>query len=47
MNGAKAIGLDNTLGTIELGKSPGLNLITPFDFSNNKPLPNSRVVKLI
>jgi cytosine/adenosine deaminase-related metal-dependent hydrolase len=47
MNGAKAIGLDDTLGTIELGKSPGLNLITPFDFSNNKPLPNSRVVKLI
>lgn len=47
INGASAIGLDNTLGTIQRGKSPGLNLITPFDFANNKPLPNSRVVKLI
>lgn len=46
INGAKAIGQDRRLGTIELGKSPGLNLISPFDFANNQLLPHSRVIKL-
>ncbi len=46
-NGAEALGLEDALGTIELGKSPGLNLITPFDFANCKLKPNSRVKKLL
>lgn len=46
INGAKALGLEQTIGSIELGKAPGLNLIAPFDFKNNRLLPNSRVIKL-
>ncbi|MDX9848675.1 MAG: amidohydrolase family protein [Tenuifilaceae bacterium] len=47
VNGAEALGFEKELGTIELGKSPGLNLITPFDFANCKLKENSRVVKLV
>jgi cytosine/adenosine deaminase-related metal-dependent hydrolase len=47
INGARALGLDTQLGTIELGKPPGLNLITPFDFTLLKPKQNSRLVKLV
>lgn len=46
-NGAEALGHEDVLGTIELGKSPGLNLITPFDFARCKFKPNSRVLKLL
>ena len=47
INGAKAIAQDHRLGTVELGKTPGLNLISPFDFANNRLLPTSRITKLI
>ena len=47
INGAKALGLDKEIGSIELGKSPGLNLITPFDFAAGKPKRNSRVLRLV
>lgn len=47
VNGAEALGFENEVGTIELGKSPGLNLITPFDFANCKLKANSRVLKLV
>ncbi|MDY0201965.1 MAG: amidohydrolase family protein [Tenuifilaceae bacterium] len=46
INGAKALGLDSDIGTIELGKSPGLNLITPFDFESGTIRDDSRVVRL-
>lgn len=47
INGAKAIAQDHRLGTVEMGKTPGLNLISPFDFANNRLLPTSRITKLI
>lgn len=46
-NGAQALGMESTLGTIEVGKSPGLNLITPFDFVQMRPYDHSRVVPLV
>lgn len=47
LNGAEALGFSNTIGSIEPGKSPGLNLITNFDFSNFKPTANSKVIPLL
>jgi len=46
LNGAEMLGLGSQLGTIEIGKSPGLNLIAPFNFAEMKPYPNSRVSAL-
>lgn len=34
LNGAKALNIDNVAGSIEVGKTPGINLITNFDFEN-------------
>ncbi len=45
-NGAKALGIENQFGSIEIGKKPGLNLISHFDFKNNKLLNNS-VLKVL
>jgi len=47
INGAKALRFDDEIGSIDVGKSPGLNLISPFDFTNMKPFPNSRVKRLV
>ena len=47
INGAIALGFDSHFGTIELGKSPGLNLITPFDFKNGTINDDSRVIRLL
>jgi aminodeoxyfutalosine deaminase len=47
INGAKALGLHSELGTIEIGKKPGLNLISPFDFATMKPKPTSKVRRLV
>jgi cytosine/adenosine deaminase-related metal-dependent hydrolase len=44
-NGAKFLGVDNDMGTIEVGKTPGLNLITGLDGS--KITPETKVKKLI
>ncbi len=45
--GAEALGLEHSFGTIEKGKAPGLNLISPFNFSEMKPYPNSKVMALL
>lgn len=47
LNGALALGMDKITGTIEKGKDPGLNLIHPFDFENQKLLPESKVSVII
>lgn len=46
LNGAKALGMDETFGKIEKGKKPGLLLIRNVDLINMKLLPESFVVRL-
>lgn len=46
-NGAKALNFESKVGSIEVGKKPGLNLITNFDFTNMKPTEKSRVKRLV
>jgi len=45
INGAKFLGIDEDKGTLEVGKTPGLNLITGVDGLNLTP--DSKVVKLV
>lgn len=47
LSGAKALMLDNKVGTIETGKTPGINLISNFDFENIRLKPESTVKKII
>jgi len=46
LNGAKALSVDSIYGSFETGKSPGLNLITNFDFGSMKPTAGSRVTRI-
>ena len=46
LNGAKALSIDSIYGSFNIGKKPGLNLITDFDFKSMRPSPNSRVKRL-
>ncbi len=45
INGAEALGFDDVLGSFEVGKSPGVNLISGLD--GNSLGQNSKVVKLV
>lgn len=47
LNGAKALSIDSVYGSFEIGKTPGLNLITDFDFNLMKPTAKSRVKRLV
>jgi len=47
LNGAKALQLDRNIGSIEIGKKPGINLITDFDFANTNITDKSTVRVLI
>lgn len=47
VNGARALKMDNLLGSIEPGKRPGLMLVEPFDLIGMRLLPDSRVRRLI
>lgn len=47
INGARALGMEEEIGSIEIVKKPGLILIYPFDFGNMKPLPHSKVKRLV
>ena len=46
LNGAKALKIDEYFGSIELGKKPGLNLITNFDFQKMK-ITNKSDIKVL
>lgn len=46
-NGAKALNLDKELGSIEINKKPGINLIENFDFKTFKLTNESRVKKIV
>jgi cytosine/adenosine deaminase-related metal-dependent hydrolase len=47
LTGAKALGADDTAGSIEHGKKPGLVLIKDADLEGMKLLPSSSSVRLI
>lgn len=47
INGAKALKVENKFGSIEIGKTPGLNLISEFDFEKNHLKNTSSVKKII
>jgi cytosine/adenosine deaminase-related metal-dependent hydrolase len=46
-NGAEALEMSNWAGTIEIGKKPGINLITGMDLQHLVLLPSSKVKRLI
>jgi cytosine/adenosine deaminase-related metal-dependent hydrolase len=46
-NGAEALEMDEWAGTIEIGKRPGINLITGMDLTNLRLKPQSQIKKLI
>jgi cytosine/adenosine deaminase-related metal-dependent hydrolase len=47
INGAKALGFDQELGSLAIGKSPGLVNIYPFDLVNQQLVSDSRASRLI
>ena len=47
LNGAEALGISSTYGSLEPGKKPGLVLITGFDFRNMCATPQSLAKRLI
>lgn len=47
LNGAEALQFAHKFGSIDIGKTPGLNLITHFDFNNMRPTANSTVKRLV
>jgi len=47
LNGAVALGLEKTLGSLERGKRPGLLLLEPVDLHRLRLLPETRVRRLL
>jgi len=47
INGAKALNIDNKFGSIEIGKTPGINLISNFDYTKMALTSKSKVKVLI
>ncbi|MCK4663436.1 MAG: amidohydrolase family protein [Bacteroidales bacterium] len=47
INGAKALNFDNDLGSFDIGKTPGVNLISNFDFVNMNIKQNSHIKPLL
>ena len=46
IHGANALGISDWAGSIEIGKRPGINLLTNVDFSERKLFPGTRVKKI-
>lgn len=47
LNGAEALKMDAILGTFEVGKTPGINLISGIDFKTQKLTPKSKIKRLL
>ncbi len=47
LNGAKALNFEGELGSFEVGKKPGINLITNFDFRKMRPTSRSQIKKIL
>jgi cytosine/adenosine deaminase-related metal-dependent hydrolase len=47
INGAKALQIDNQFGSFEVGKNPGVNVISGIDFNTMKLTEKSKVKRLI
>ena len=47
LNGAKALGMEANIGSFEVGKKPGINLISNFDFQKMSIGKDSFVKKLV
>ena len=47
INGAKALNFDSKLGSFDIGKTPGINLISNFDFKNMRLIDESEVSVLV
>ena len=47
LNGAEALGFDKDLGSFEIGKTPGVNLISGIDFQNMQFTEKSEVKSLV
>lgn len=47
INGAKALNIENSIGTLEIGKKPGINLIQNFNFAETKLSKESEIIVLI
>jgi aminodeoxyfutalosine deaminase len=43
LNGAKALNMENNFGSLEVGKTPGINLIENFDFQKNCLTKSSKI----
>jgi cytosine/adenosine deaminase-related metal-dependent hydrolase len=47
LNGAKALGMGDRYGSLEVGKKPGILLITPADPETGALLPESEIRRLV
>lgn len=47
LNGACALGMESQLGSFEVGKTPGVLLLTDFDFRNEKQTQLTEVTRLV
>ncbi|OFX87980.1 MAG: hypothetical protein A2W99_11550 [Bacteroidetes bacterium GWF2_33_16] len=47
INGAKALQIEKVFGSIEVGKKPGINLITDFDFTNMQITEKSKLSVIV
>ncbi|MFC2104067.1 amidohydrolase family protein, partial [Bacteroidota bacterium] len=47
LNGAKALKIERKFGSIEIGKSPGLNLVSNFDFEKMQITDKSEIKVLV